>query len=96
MYTLSSGHAVYFHICLCLSVFAHTKMSVCVCVYVCVEGQNVNSDYMLLEKEMVNRCSVLACRLPWTEEPGGVWPIGLQSQTPLKQLIMHAQGGTRV
>ena len=22
--------------------------------------------------------SILACRIPWTEEPGGLWPIGLQ------------------
>ena len=25
-----------------------------------------------LEKEMATRSSILACRIPWTEEPGGL------------------------
>ena len=29
-----------------------------------------------LEKEMETRCSVLAWRIPWTEEPGGYSPWG--------------------
>ena len=64
-------------------------MSVCVCVYVCVEGQNVNSDYMLLEKEMVNRCSVLACRLPWTEAPGGLQSVESQESETTERLNHH-------
>ena len=31
-----------------------------------------------LEKEMAIHSSILACRIPWTEEPGGLQPIGLQ------------------
>ena len=31
-----------------------------------------------LEKEMVIRSSILACRIPRTEEPGGLWCIGSQ------------------
>ena len=31
-----------------------------------------------LEKEMETRCSNLALKIPWTEEPGGVEYIGLQ------------------
>ena len=31
-----------------------------------------------LEKEMVTHSSVLAWRIPWTEEPGGLWSVGLQ------------------
>ena len=26
--------------------------------------------------------------IPWTEEPGGLWSLGLQSQTRLKRLSM--------
>ena len=37
-----------------------------------------------LEKEMATHSSILACRIPWTEEPGGLLSIGLQSQTRLK------------
>ena len=31
-----------------------------------------------LEKEMATHSSILAWRIPWTEEPGGLQPIGLQ------------------
>ena len=30
-----------------------------------------------LEEEMATHPSVLAWRIPWTEEPGGLQPIGL-------------------
>ena len=32
----------------------------------------------LLEKEMVIHASILAWRIPWTEEPGRVQSMGLQ------------------
>ena len=31
-----------------------------------------------LEKEMTTHSSVLAWRIPWTEEPGGLQSMGLQ------------------
>ena len=31
-----------------------------------------------LEKEMVTHPSILAWRVPWTEEPGGLWFRGSQ------------------
>ena len=31
-----------------------------------------------LEKEMATHCSVLAWRIPWTEEPGGLQSAGSQ------------------
>ena len=30
-----------------------------------------------LEKEMTTHCNILAWRIPWTEEPGGLLSIGL-------------------
>ena len=36
-----------------------------------------------LEKGKATHSSILAWRIPWTEEPGRVWSMGLQSQTPL-------------
>ena len=37
-----------------------------------------------LEKEMAGNSSILAWENPWTEQPGGLQPMGLQkSQTPL-------------
>ena len=32
----------------------------------------------LLEKEMTTDSSILACKIPWTEEPGGLQFVGLQ------------------
>ena len=31
-----------------------------------------------LEKEMATHSSILAWRIPWTQEPGGLQPIGSQ------------------
>ena len=31
-----------------------------------------------LEKGMATHSSILACRIPWTEEPGGLQSMGLQ------------------
>ena len=36
-----------------------------------------------LEKGMATHSSILAWRLPWTEEPGGPWFMELQGQTGL-------------
>ena len=40
------------------------------------------------EEEMAPHSSTLAWRIPWTEGPGGLQSMGLQSQTELK--CMHA------
>ena len=37
----------------------------------------------LLEEDMATHSSILPWRISWTEEPGGLWSIGLQSQTRL-------------
>ena len=31
-----------------------------------------------LEKEMATHSSTLTWEIPWTEEPGGLWPMGPQ------------------
>ena len=31
-----------------------------------------------LEEGMATHSSIFAWRIPWKEEPGGLWPIGLQ------------------
>ena len=43
-----------------------------------------------LEEGMATHSSILAWRTPWTEEPGGLQSIELQSQTRLKRLSTHA------
>ena len=37
-----------------------------------------NNTSFTLEKEMEAHSSILARRIPWTEEPIGIWSIGLQ------------------
>ena len=39
---------------------------------------------------MAAHSSILAWRIPWTEEPDGLQTIGSQSRTRLKQLSMPA------
>ena len=34
-----------------------------------------------LEEDMATHSSILAWRIPWTEEPGGLQSVGSQSQT---------------
>ena len=34
-----------------------------------------------LEKGMATHSSILAWRIPWTEEPGGLWSMESQSRT---------------
>ena len=43
-----------------------------------------------MKKEMATHSSTLAWRIPWTEDPGGLQSMGLQSRTWLKRLSMHA------
>ena len=38
---------------------------------------------------MATDSSILAWRIPWTEQPGRLQSMELQSQTQLKQLSMH-------
>ena len=40
-----------------------------------------------LEKEMATHSSIIAWKIPWTEEPGGLQSMGLQSDT-----TEHAHG----
>ena len=45
-----------------------------------------------LEKEMATHSTVLAWRIPWMEEPGGLQSTGLQSETQLDMRApSHAQ-----
>ena len=39
-----------------------------------------------LEKGLATHSSILAWKIPWTEEPGGLQSMGSQSWTQLKQL----------
>ena len=48
------------------------------------------------EKGMATHSSILAWRIPWTEEPGGVQSMGLQSWTRLKRLSMRAETMLRI
>ena len=43
-----------------------------------------------LEKGMAAHSSVLAWRIPWTEEPGGLQSMGSQRVTQLKRISTHA------
>ena len=40
---------------------------------------------------MATHSSMLAWRIPWTEDPGGLQSVGLQSRTQLSGLHIHTQ-----
>ena len=42
-----------------------------------------------LEEGMATHSRILAWRIPWTEEPGGLQSMGSQSWTRLKRLSTH-------
>ena len=42
-----------------------------------------------LEKGIATHSRIIAWRIPWTQEPGGLQPIGSQSQTGLKWISTH-------
>ena len=44
-----------------------------------------------LEEERATHSVILAWRIPWTEEPGGLWSVGPQSQTRLSPCAERAQ-----
>ena len=48
------------------------------------DGGSVPGWGRSLEEEMATHASILAWRIPWTEEPGGLQPMGSQSRMQLK------------
>ena len=52
--------------------------------------QEMVGDREVWEKEMETHSSILAWRILWTEEPGGLLSMKSQNQIQLKQLGMHA------
>ena len=45
-----------------------------------------------LEKEMAIHSSILAWRIPWTEEHGGLQPMGLQRVKLNRSDLAHRRG----
>ena len=43
----------------------------------------------LLEKEMAIHSSILAWKIPWTEEPGRLQSMGSQNQTPPSDFTLY-------
>ena len=42
-----------------------------------------------LEKRMATHCSILACKIPWTEEPGGLKSMGGRVGGRSSQRVEH-------
>ena len=72
------------HVVACIS---HPFLSVGECYFMCrLKNPPVKQESWVqslgwedpLEKEMANHSSILAWKIPWTEEPGGLQSIALQ------------------
>ena len=48
----------------------------------------------LLEEGMVTHCSILAWRIPWTEEPGELQSIGSQRVRHMTEVTKHSTART--
>ena len=44
-----------------------------------------------LEEEMTTHSSILAWRIPWTKEPGGLEPVGHKESNTAKEEILHKE-----
>ena len=58
----------------------HRQSSPCVCTW--QKGEREFTEFLStredpLEEGMTTRSSIVAYSIPWTEEPGGLWSIGL-------------------
>ena len=49
-----------------------------------------------LEKEMATHSSILAWRIPWTEEPGGLQSMGSHRVRHDRSDLAHTHGGSRL
>ena len=49
-----------------------------------------------LEESIATHSGIFAWRIPWTEEPGGLWSISSQSWPGLKQLNTHIHTHTHI
>ena len=68
------------HSCFCCRV---TCCLAFICAQVCLSHKNMNPSLhsfhtLSLKKEMATHSRILAWRIPWTEEPGGLWSTGSQ------------------
>ena len=46
-----------------------------------------------LEKGMAPHSTILACKIPWTEEPGGLPSMGLQEADTTEHTVLKATCG---
>ena len=46
-----------------------------------------------LEKGMAPHSTILACKIPWTEEPGGLPSMGLQESDTTEHTVLKATCG---
>ena len=88
LWLLNLPYQYLIHIWLCI------KQCICIMYYICIAIFNINSVYMSapktqgwslgqenpLEKEIETHSSILACKIPCTEEPGGLQSTGSQRQ----------------
>ena len=49
--------------------------------------QSLGREYPL-EKGIATHSSILAWRIPWTEEPGGLWPWSCKESDMMEQLTL--------
>ena len=46
-----------------------------------------------MEKEMATHSSILVCRIPWTEKPGGLQSTGVAKESDMTQQLSNSIEG---
>ena len=77
MYIMCISLSLFSHACVCTQMHTHPHKASLVAQTI----KNLSAMQEIRKKGMATHPSILARRVPWTEEPGGPQSLGSQSQT---------------
>ena len=66
-----------------------TSLNMVISRFIHVAENGIIPFFLMAEKEMATHSSILAWRIPWTEEPGRFQSMGSQESDTTEQLNQH-------
>ena len=80
---IAAAGELYIYICLCVCIYTYIWASLIVQLVKSLPAMQETQVRFLgqedpLEKKMATHSGILAWKIPWTEEPGGLQSMGLQ------------------
>ena len=87
---------IYVCVCMCVYIYIYIAFLVTEAVRICLPSKKTEFDPWgledLLENRMATHSSILAWRIPWTEEPGRLQFMGRKESDITKELTFHTLG----